>query len=94
MNIAVTGDNARVNIGSTDNSTNTVNQGALFSDVVAAIERGVPGEHGAVLIEAAREMERTQGTPDFAGAYQRFVGLAADHMTLLIPFLPALTALL
>ncbi len=94
MNITVSGDNARVNIGSTDNSKNTVNHGALFSEIVAAIERSVPGERGTVLVEAVREMEQTQGTAGYAAAYQRFIGLAADHMTLIVPFLPALTALL
>lgn len=94
MNITVTGDNARVNIGSTDNSTNTVNHGALFADIIAAIERGVPDDQRGVLIEAVRDMERAQGTGGFAGAYQRFVAVAADHFTLVAPFLPALTALL
>lgn len=94
MNISVSGDNARVNIGSTDNSTNTVTHGALFSDIVATIERVVPADQREVLIDAVREMERTRGTGGFVGAYQRFVAVAADHVTLIVPFLPALTALL
>ena len=94
MNITVTGVNARVNIGSTDNSTNTVNHGALFADIIAAIERDLPNDQRGVLIEAVRDMERTQGTGGFAGAYQRFVAVAADHFSLVAPFLPALTALM
>lgn len=94
LTITMTGDNARVNIGSTDSSTNTVNHGALFADVIAAIEQGVVQDQQAALVESVREMERAQGTEGFVGAYQRFIGLAVDHMTLLAPFLPALAALL
>lgn len=94
MNITVTGDNSRVNVASTDNSRNTVTHGALFADIISAIERDVQDARRVELIEAVREMERTQGTQGFAGAYQRFVALAANHMSLLAPFLPALTALL
>ena len=34
------------------------------------------------------------GGTGFVGAYQKFVGLAADHMGVIGPFLPALTGLL
>jgi len=90
LKITVTGNNSRVNIGSTDNSTNTVNQADVFSRLLEAIERDVPRQQSAVLVEAVREMERSQGTENYATAYQRFISMVADHMTVVAPFIPAL----
>ncbi len=39
-------------------------------------------------------MEAAAVTSGFAAEYKDFVGLAADHMTVFTPFLPALTQFL
>ena len=94
-NITVSGENARVNIGSTDNSTNVVNNSGVFADLIHAIEGGLTNKtQKAVLIEAVKEMEKTKGTGGFIAAYQKFMGLAADHLGVITPFLPALSGFL
>jgi hypothetical protein len=95
FNITVSGPNARVNVGSTDNSTNLVGSSAVFGDLQTAIETGISDEAAReMLIGVVREMRESQGTDGFVGAYQRFISAAANHMTIIAPFLPALTALL
>ena len=39
-------------------------------------------------------IERAGTKQTFTGAYQKLISLAANHMTLLAPFLPALTQIL
>lgn len=94
--INVSGPNARVNINSTDNSTNVSNSGSIFGDLRTALETGIADEsyRGALLAEVDK-MEASQSDPgQFAKAFQSFVSLAADGMTIITPFLPQLTALL
>lgn len=45
----------------------------------------------STLLSLVDEMEDAQGTDRFRERYKEFVATAADHMTLLIPFLHALT---
>ncbi|AZS19181.1 hypothetical protein [Caulobacter sp. FWC26] len=91
----ITGTGARLNQGSQDSSTNTI---AGESQLFAEIEDAVTGIKDAAareqLIALTREMKASQGQPGFLSAYQRFVTAAADHMTVLTPFLPALAGLL
>lgn len=91
FNISVSGENSRVSIGSTDNSTNVVNNSGVFADLINAIEGGVTDtSQKAALIGAVRDMEEAKGTNRFASAYQKFVGLTADHIGVVSPFLPLL----
>ena len=54
----VHGPNARVNIDSTDNSTNIVSQGIHFSELRKAIESGVAdGVERATILERLTELE-------------------------------------
>jgi hypothetical protein len=39
-------------------------------------------------------MKRTQKSAGFAAAYQQFISICADHMGIIVPFLPALTVML
>jgi hypothetical protein len=93
--VNVSGPNSRVNIASTDNSTNVVNSGDVFGDMRQAIEAGVSNEARRVEIIAAIDAaEEAKGTSGFLAAYQKVVSVAADHLGLLLPFLPAFTSLL
>lgn len=95
LNITMSGPNARINVGSTDNSTNLAGNSAVFGDLQTAIKNGVSDEAiRETLLSAVREMQKTQGTGGFVGAYQKFMALAANHMTIVAPFLPQLAALL
>lgn len=90
--IHVAGPNARVNLASTDNSTNIVNSGSVFGDLMAAIEKGVadPSDK-ATLLGAADQMQKAADPSLRLDAYQRLIAAAANHMTIIAPFLPALT---
>lgn len=93
--ISVTGNNARVNIHSTDNSVNSVVSHTLFADMRRAIEDGITDEgKKRDLIEKVNEAEQAVGTPGYLRAYQAIISTAADHLGVITPFLPALTQLL
>jgi hypothetical protein len=87
----VSGSNARINIGSTDVSTNVVHQHTPFSEVREAIESGVAdGVERAELLQRLAELERAKDGKSAMERYQAFVTTAANHMTILAPLLPAL----
>ncbi len=93
--ISVTGPNSRVNINSTDNSTNVAYAGDLFGDMRNVIQAGVadPARRSEI-VAAIDDAERAKGTTNFLSAYQKVVSVAADHVGLLSPFLPSLTGLI
>lgn len=94
-NVNVSGHNARVNIDSTDHSHNTIQIGDVFSGLRQAISNNIADtSEKTALLSAVEEMNRTQKQPGFLGAYNAFISSAANHMTLIGPFLPALAALL
>jgi hypothetical protein len=93
--VNMSGPNARVNIGSTDNSTNIVQSGDVFAEMRQAIQAGVADSvRKAEIMAAIDEAEKARGSGSFLQAYQKVVGTAADHLSLLTPFLPALTVML
>ena len=93
--ISVTGPNARVNIGPTDNSPNVVNSGDVFGQMRQAIETGVQDPtHRNEILAAINQAEKIKGTFGFLAEYQKIVSVSADHLGILLPFLPALTSLL
>lgn len=89
------GTGARLTQGGTDNSTNQVHHGFSFEKLEEAIERDIRSandrEH---LLALTKEMRSSVGTSQFTHAYQRFIGAAATYMTILGPFIPALSGLL
>lgn len=92
--ISVQGANARVDIASRDQSTNIVT-GDIFGDLTAALKANVSDpDQLAKLIASIDDMRANQGQSGMSAAYQRFISLCADHMGIIVPFLPALTALL
>ena len=91
------GPNSRVNNQSLDLSTNTVSVGPenVFTELKRAIELHVPRESGQdVLLGKVEAMKEAQGTEGYLHRYQEFIKHAADHMTLVAPFIPALTHML
>jgi len=94
-NITVSGENARVNLHSSDHSTNNVVNSGVFSSMIEAVRGGVPDhEQQRAIVTAIQEMERQKGQSGFLKAYQTVISVAADHVGLLGPFLPALGAYL
>lgn len=96
VTINVSGVNARVNLSSTDNSTNTYSSttSTVFEDLRTTVLQQVPAEAQPALLERIVQMEQSIGKPTFISRYNDFIQQAANHITVLAPFLPALSALL
>ena len=93
--ISVTGPNSRVNVSSIDHSRNISIDGSVFSELTRAISDGVADEaERKALLEAVADLQRAQDQGQRANAYQRLIAAAANHMTVLTPFLPALAQML
>lgn len=93
--INVSGQNARVNIGSADHSKNFAVGGDIFDSLKSAVQTSISDNAKvAELTAAIDEMKRQKGGPGFAVAYQKFISVLADHITVVAPLLPALTTLL
>jgi hypothetical protein len=93
----VTGPNARVNVNSTDASTNIANVGTseLFEQMRSVVAQGIQGEdERQEMVTRINSMEKSHGTGDFAKRYSDFIALAANHMSIFSPFMPALGQLL
>lgn len=91
------GANSRVNIGSTDNSSNIVNinNDTVFNELRSAINENISSESDSViLLDLVNEMEETRGTPTFIDKYKSFMESAANHMSVFSPLLPALAQVL
>jgi hypothetical protein len=91
------GANSRVNVHSIDSSTNVVDAtpDVVFERLRAALREAVAEETSRQeLLKAVAKLEANQGGQGFVGAYKEFITLAAAHMSVLSPFIPALTQML
>lgn len=96
-NYYVQGENARVNVNSTDHSVNVVLKSSeeFFGTIRQRIESGVPdGDERRKMLTALTALQESHGKPSFAQRYTAFIATTADYMTLLTPFIPALTEML
>jgi hypothetical protein len=91
--INISGSNPRVNIGSTDNSSNIAIQGDLFGNIEAAL-RSTVTDQGQLdqILSSLTELRGQRGQLGYIAAYQKFMAIVADHIGIVAPFLPALTA--
>lgn len=89
----LSGDNARVNIGSTDVSINIANSEKIFCELKKTIENGVEdNELKEQLLAKTADLEKSVGNKlGYTTRYSEWIALAANHMTLLGPWIPALT---
>ena len=89
------GPQSRLNISSTDNSVNLLQQNAeLFDDIIKALETITEEKIKNESIRIVNEMKENIGNPTFKEKYQSFISTLANYVTIIGPFLPALTALL
>lgn len=91
------GTHSRVNIQSHDESTNvqTVSRDDLFSGLRDSFMQEVEDEDMKhELIQKVAELEQAVETHEFTDKYKEFMALAADHVSTMSPFLPALAQLL
>lgn len=95
-NYYLNGPNSRVNSNSIDASVNTVS--TTSSPVFVQLREALAGvedeEQREELLSCVVQMEASQGSTEFMARYQAFVQAAANHMTVVAPFIPALTQLL
>lgn len=57
-------------------------------------ESPVAPEEQSAILARLDALEQAQNTPSFAQKYAEFIGVAANHMQLIAPFIPALTEML
>jgi len=89
------GDNPRIVINSQDYSINIANSKVVFEAIQRAVSSQIQDEKlRDDLRNKIAEMEGNVGKASFLKSYSDFVALAANHMTILGPFLPALTQFL
>lgn len=96
LTIHVSGQNARLNVGSVDNSSNVItsSQTTVFDDARSAIAERLDGEAKVALLAKLDELQRAANTPSYAARYKEFMQTAADHVTVLGPVVAALAAFL
>ena len=88
------GHNSRVNVNSTDNSSNTVMMSSeqVFETLKQEIGSKVQdASKQAEILQKLAQLEQEQSSPTAFQRYSEFIAVAADHMTVLAPFIPALT---
>jgi len=93
----IEGNNARINVNSTDNSVNVVTTSTkqVFADLRQKLTAGIPsGDEQKAILEQLTALEEAQNSPSFAQRYTEWIALAANHMELIGPFIPALTEML
>lgn len=93
----LTGANPRVNNNSLDNSVNiatTQTTTTIFNDMRSALDEITDEEDREVLRARIDEMEEAHGTSSFLEKYKAFMELAANNMTVFLPFLPLLARMI
>jgi len=97
QNIHIHGDNSRLNVNSTDNSTNIVSESKeeqLFVQMQEAARSVTDDTEREDVVSLLAELQKAHGSGGFLQAYQNFMASAANHMTLFAPFLPMLAQML
>jgi hypothetical protein len=94
--IHVYGDNARVNMNSNDCSVNVAAgiDDEVFVRLLEKIEEIKDAASREKIANCVRDMEHARRDGGFLQAYQHFIAVAADHYSLIAPFLPALMKIL
>jgi hypothetical protein len=95
-NITIGNINGKVNINSTDNSANiNIESSSIFGGLSNAISNApIEEKQKAQLLAKVEELRQAQGTSGFVQKYKDFMQNAANHMTVISPFISALTSLI
>jgi hypothetical protein len=91
------GSHSRVNIRSEDRSVNvsSITEPQVFSGIRDAVNQGVSDViDRREILEKLAALEKSVNSGDFTSKYKEFINIVADHMTIILPFLPALTQML
>ncbi len=93
----VSGSHSRINVNSLDKSINisdTAVQTTLDQVRTLLQDHVADAEERERLLAKVEELQQVHGTEKFVETYREFMQMAADHMTVIAPLVPALTALL
>ena len=91
------GAHSRVNVRSKDHSVNisSITEQQVFSGIREAVARGVSDDtEKGMILEKLDVLEQSLHSPDFVSRYQAFINAVASHMTIILPFIPALSQML
>jgi hypothetical protein len=95
-NIHFHGPNARLNVDSIDQSTNTVliSKDRVFVQLREQASSIDDAQERAEIFTRIEALENTHGTENFLAAYQAFMASASNHITVFTMLLPALAQML
>ena len=91
------GAQSRVNVQSTDSSVNivTIEQQQVFEQVRQAITEGVADDAAkSLILDKLSKFEKSLHSEHVVSRYQDFINAVASHITIIMPFLPALAQML
>jgi len=89
------GPNSRININSKDNSKNYYNDtDLLFEELKLALAGIVEEEIKEKSFQILEKLNSSKRTSSYLTNYQDFISILANHMTVIAPFIPALTQLI
>jgi hypothetical protein len=92
----LSGPGARVNVNSTDNSTNwiSISEADVFPKLRNELNAKVadPVRRQEIIV-GVNELEQSRGSGSYAEKFTSFLSCAADVMTIISPFIQALAAL-
>ena len=89
--------NGNANINSTDNSvrnTNIKNNEMEVFEKMSKVASNITEEDKKDIILAIEDMKNNYTQPSLKEKYYKFIEVAANHMALFVPFIPALTEML
>lgn len=89
--------NGNANINSVDNSVRMINitnnETELF-DKMLDVASNIATDNKNDIISAIKDMQMDYGKPSLKEKYYKFIEVAANHMSLFAPFIPALTEMI
>ena len=89
--------NGNANVHSVDNSVRTINitnnETALF-DKMLDVASNIATDNKNDIISAIKDMQMDYGKSSLKEKYYKFIEVAANHMSLFAPFIPALTEMI
>ncbi|VXB37725.1 conserved hypothetical protein [Exiguobacterium sp. 8H] len=97
VNYYLHGDNSRVNNHSKDYSVNVINASTneVINEILKVLKESIDDKNEIDRLEKIlKDMQNTQNTSLFVDHYKNFVSSAANHMTVLAPFIPALSQMI
>jgi hypothetical protein len=91
------GENPRVNINSTDLSSNIINKVDLntFEEIKQVLTDQISdNEKRTVYLQSLEELKESVGKKSYIDKYKQFIEITANHMGLISPFIPYLTSMI